>query len=290
MVKIRKAVVPVAGLGTRFLPITKAIPKEMLPIADKPLLHHIVLELVEAGVEEIVLIVNDTKESVKKYFQKDSALEKKLKDSDKDQELKTIQQIAKLAQFKFVCQKTQSGTGDAFLCAKDIIGNEPFFGCWGDDLFVAKPKNRFQQLLETFKKYPENIVACLNDNRPESADKYGFAAGKEIKPGLIKTTSLIEKPGLKNRPSTLAVLSGFIFRPEIFKALENFPRMPHKELYHIDGLNVLREQGINTYALEIKNGRHYDCGNVSSYIKSNLELTLQNPELGPEIKKFIQTI
>jgi UTP--glucose-1-phosphate uridylyltransferase len=261
----------------------------MLPIVDKPLLHHIVLELVEAGIEEIILVTSDSKPTIENYFKPNFKLEEKLKASGKEKELKMIQEISKIANFKFVRQVSQCGTGDAFLTAKDLVGNKPFIGCWGDELLISQP-SKIKQILAAYEKFGGNVVTCLRSDDPEWGNKYGFAKGEEIESGIIKTTEIIEKPGPDNRPSNLAIFSGFVFRPEIFSAWENFPVEQGKELHYIDGLNALRDQGIDTYALEIKNGQYYDCGTISSYLKSNLALTLQDPTYGPSIKSFIQEL
>jgi len=289
MKKIKKAVIPVAGLGTRFLPIAKTIPKEMLPVVDKPLLHHIVLELVSAGIEQIILVTSSYKKAIEDYFDTSFEIEEKLKRAGKEEELKSLQAISKLADFSYVRQKEQRGNGDAFLTAKNLVGNETFVGCWGDDLLLSEP-NRFVQIIKAYEKYGGNVLACLIKNEPEDANRYGFAKGEEIEPGVIEVEELIEKPGPLNKPSDLAVLSGFVFVPEIFEAWENFPLKEGQELNYIDGLNYLRNKDIKTYALNIPGGKHYDCGNVLLYIKSNIELSLKDPKIGEELRAFIKTI
>lgn len=289
MIKIRKAVVPVAGYGTRFLPISKTIPKEMLPVVDKPLIHHIILELVEAGIEQIVLVTNSYKKSVEDYFDRHLELEMKLRESGKEKELKELQKISELAEFVYVRQKEQRGNGDAILPAKHIIGNEPFLVFWGDDFIKAKP-SRAKQLINAYKKYKSIILGCVKTDNKEDTKKYGFAAGKTITNGVIDVEKLIEKPGPNNAPSNLAVVSGFVFIPEIFKALESFKVLPGQELVWLDGVNILKNQNHKVYAIEIQNGKYYDCGNMTEYLKTNIELSLKHPKIGPAIKKFLQTL
>jgi UTP--glucose-1-phosphate uridylyltransferase len=289
MKKIRKAVVPVAGYGTRFLPISKTIPKEMLPIVDKPLIHHIVLELVEAGIEQIILVTNSYKKSVEDYFDRHLELEMKLQESGKEKELKELQQISELAEFVYVRQKEQRGNGDAILPAKNIIGDEPFLVFWGDDFIKAEP-SRAKQLIEAYEKYQSVILGCIKTNKEEDTKKYGFIAGPKIADGVIEVENLVEKPGPGNAPSNLAVVSGFVFIPEIFNALESVETEPGQELVWVDGVNVLKNQGHKIYATEIKNGKYYDCGNVTEYLKTNIELSLKHPQIGPQIKDFLQTL
>ena len=286
MKKIKKAVIPVAGYGTRFLPVTKAMPKEMLPIVDKPVVQYVVEELVEAGIEQIILVTGWNKRAIEDHFDRHLELEHKLEQAGKTDQLEQIINLSKMADFVYVRQKEQRGNGDAILTAKNVVGDEPFIVMWGDDFIVAEP-SRAKQLIDSYEKYGSNIIGCFRSKDPEDTKKYGFAKGDEIDNGVIKVTELIEKPGPDKKPSDLAAVSGFVFVPEIFKALEETTVPEGKELVWVDGVNRLREKGIDSYAVEIKGGKYYDCGNVSLYLKTNVEMALKRKDLNGDFEDFI---
>lgn len=287
MKKIRKAVIPAAGYGTRFLPTTKAMPKEMLPVVDKPVIQYVVEELVEAGIEQIIMVTGWHKRAIEDHFDRHLELEYKLKESGKLEQLEEIKRLSEMAEFVYVRQKEQRGNGDAILTAKNIVGDEPFVVCWGDDFIMAEP-SRTRQMIEAYNKYGGNILSCIRTDKPEDTKKYGFAKGPEVEPGVIEVEELIEKPGVEKRPSNLAVVSGFIFVPEIFGALEKIEPAPGEELVWVDGVNTLRKEGIGAHAIEIKGGKYYDCGNVTQYLKTNVELALKREGIGPDFAEFIK--
>lgn len=286
--KIKKAVIPVAGFGTRFLPITKTIPKEMLPIVDKPIVQIIVEELVEAGIKEIVLVINGYKKPLEDYFFPHFELETLLEKSGKTEQLKMIKRLNDLAQISFVRQKSMGGTGDAILTAAPAVGNEPFIVFWGDDFIVAQP-SRARQLCAAFAKYQACILGGIHTTNPEDGQKYGFAQGEEVEKGLIKIDQLIEKPGFSKMPSSLATVSGFVFTPAIFAALKSArKKIPSgRELYYVDGLNVLKKKE-PIYALELKEAYYYDTGNKLEYLKAVVDFALKNKEFGQELKKYLK--
>jgi len=288
MKKIRKAVIPAAGYGTRFLPATKAMPKEMLPIVDKPVIQYVVEELVEAGIEQIIIVTGWHKRAIEDHFDRHLELEYKLKEAGKLEQLEQIKQISQMAEFVYVRQREQRGNGDAILTAKNIVGDEPFIVMWGDDFIVAEP-SRASQLIEAYNRFGGNIMGGIVTDKPEDTKKYGFAKGEEIEPGVIKATEIIEKPGVEKKPSNLAVVSGFVFVPEIFQALESVNVREGEELVWVDGVNKLRQQGTDAYAIEIKGGKYYDCGNVTQYIKTDIEMALKQPGIGEDIKDFIKS-
>lgn len=288
MQKIRKAVILAAGYGTRFLPQTKAIPKEMLPIVDKPVVQYVVEELIEAGIEQIIFVTSAHKKALEDHFDRFFELEHKLKDSGKTEELKTIQKIANMAEFVYIRQKEQVGTGDAILTAKNVVGDEPFMVMFGDDFILGEP-SRAKQMIEAYEKYGGTILSAIRTDNPDDANRYGFAKGEEIN-GVIKITELVEKPGIENRPSDLAVVSGYIFPPEMFDALEHIKPSKNGEYLYVDGVNYLREKGTPAYAVEIKNAKYYDCGNITEYLKTNVELALKRPDIATEFGDFIKDI
>jgi len=285
---IRKAVIPAAGFGTRFLPQTKAMPKEMLPIVDKPIIQIIVEELVEAGIKDIVIVTGYHKRAIEDHFDHSFELEEKLKSSGKEKELSEVKRIAELANFVFIRQKGPAGNATPILNSEPVIGKEPFLVFWGDDFIVAYP-SRARQLLSAFSKYQATILGAVKTTKPEDTLKYGFAAGKKIDEGVILVEKLVEKPGPDNCPSDLAVVSGFVFTPEIFDCIRTAQKdlKPGKELVYIDALNILmKSQPI--YAVEIKNGRYYDTGNKLEYLKTVVEFGLAHPEIGDDFRAYLK--
>lgn len=284
--KITKAVIPVAGFGTRLLPITKTIPKEMLPVGDKPILQLVVEELVSAEIKEIILIVSGYKKALEDYFQPFFELEVLLEKAGKTAELEEIRRLSNLAKFIFVRQKEMRGTGDAILTAEPAVGNEPFVVSWGDDLLVAKP-SRTKQLLAAFAKYQACILGATKTKDPEDGMKYGFAIGDQVEKGLVKIENIIEKPGFGKAPSQTALVSGFVFTPDIFPGLKEAQKEigDKRELLYIDGLLKVRKAK-PIYALEIKNSQYFDTGNKLAYYKTFFEFVLKDRAFGVEFKKF----
>jgi len=289
MQKIRKAVIPAAGYGTRFLPATKAMPKEMLPIVDKPVIQYIVEELVEAGIEQIIIITGWHKRAIEDHFDRHLELEYKLKEAGKLEQLDQIKKISTMAEFVYVRQKEQRGNGDAILTAKNVVGDEPFVVCWGDDFIAAEP-SRTKQLIAAYEKYGTNILGCVKTDDPADTLKYGYVGGETVADGVIKVGELIEKPGINKAPSNLAAVSGFVFVPEFFKAIEKSTPEPGKELVWVDGINTMRAEGIDSYGVEIKGGKYYDCGNVTQYIKTNIEMALKRPDIEPDLAAYIKEL
>jgi len=288
MKKIRKAVVPAAGYGTRFLPASKAMPKEMLPIVDKPVIQYVVEELAEAGIEQIILITGWHKRSIEDHFDRHLELEHKLELSGKNAQAQMIRKISDMAEFVYVRQKEARGNGDAILTARNIVGDEPFVVMWGDDFIIAEPHSRTQQLIAAYNKYGSTIMGGIRTQKPEDTKRYGFVQGEKIDDGVMKVSELIEKPGPGNAPSDLAVVSGFVFNPDIFDALASCRPEDGQELVWVDGVNALRSQGQDAYAVEIKGGRYYDCGNITEYLKTNVEMALRRPDINGDFKQFIK--
>jgi UTP--glucose-1-phosphate uridylyltransferase len=286
--KIRKAVIPAAGFGTRFLPATKAQPKEMLPLVDKPIIQYVVEDAVEAGIEDIVIVTGWHKRTIEDHFDYPFELEQRLRESGKIEQLEEIQKIANLANFIYIRQKGPIGNATPILNAKEVIGNEPFLVLWGDDYIKAEPC-RSRQLIEAFNRLNGSVLGAIRTRSPEDTKKYGFAAGEEIEDGVIKVEKLIEKPGPERAPSDLAVVSGLIFTPDIFDAIEAVQVPPGEELVYIDALNILlKKQPV--YAVEIKSGKYYDCGNKLGYLEANVELGLEREDLGPELLEHLRRL
>ncbi len=289
MKKIRKAVIPAAGYGTRFLPETKAMPKEMLPVVDKPVIQYVVEDLVEAGIEQIIIVTGWHKRAIEDHFDRHLELENKLRTAGKQEQLDQIKKISNMAEFVYIRQKEMRGNGDAILTAKNVVGDEPFVVCWGDEIMTGTP-NKTTQLIDAYNKYGGVIMGSIRTDKPEDRKKYGFAKGEETEPGIIKIEDLIEKPGDSGADMNFATLGGFVFSPEIFGALEEFQPAEGEELVYIDGINILRKRGIDAYAVEIKGGKYYDCGNVTQYLKTNVEMALKRPGIGEEMREFLAEI
>lgn len=262
------------------------MPKEMLPIVDKPVIECVVEELVEAGIEQIIIITGWHKRAVEDHFDRHLELEHKLELSGKTEQLEQIRKISDMAEFVYIRQKEMRGNGDAILTARNVVGDEPFVVCWGDEIMLGTP-NKTTQLIDAYNKYGGVIMGSIRTSSAEDRKKYGFAKGPEIEKGIIKIEDLVEKPGADREDLNFATLGGFVFPPEIFKALDDFEPEPGEELVYIDGINILRQQGIDAHAVEIVGGKYYDCGNVTQYLKTNMEMALLRPGIGDDMKKYI---
>ncbi len=293
--KIRKAVIPAAGYGTRFLPATKAMPKEMLPVVDKPIIQYVVEDAVSAGIEDIVIVTGWSKRSIEDHFDYPFELEKRLEESGKYKELEDIRRIANLANFYYVRQKGPLGNATPIWNARDIIGNEPFIVLWGDEFMDSSP-TRCQQLLEAYEKTGGGtVLASLRMSAPEDYKRYGYAEGKLQGDGLLKVSNLVEKPGAGRIESDFAILGGAVYEPDMFDAIEEatkrlaFDNTP-RELVYVDAVNVLLEQNKNVWAAEIKNSVYHDCGNKLEYLKTVVEYGLKHEDLKKEFGEYLRKL
>ncbi|MFZ7944485.1 UTP--glucose-1-phosphate uridylyltransferase GalU [Neobacillus sp. 19] len=286
--KIRKAIIPAAGLGTRFLPATKAVPKEMIPIVDKPTIQYIVEEAVASGIEEIIIITGRGKRSIEDHFDKSYELEDTLYRKNKLVDLEKIQQISSLAKIYYVRQKEPNGLGDAILCAKNIVGNEPFAVMLGDDMVISDVPC-LKQLMDVFEYYNNSIVAIQNVPKLD-VNKYGIIKPKSAmrEPNIYSIESLIEKPKPEEAPSTLAVMGRYILKPEIFTILEQLPFGQGNELQLTDAINELNK--IQAVLACTFNGTRYDIGDKIGYIKATLDLAISRPDTQKEILTYMEKI
>jgi UTP--glucose-1-phosphate uridylyltransferase len=290
--KIRKAVIPAAGFGTRFLPQTKAMPKEMLPIVDKPVIQYVVEELVDAGIEDIIIVTGYHKRTIEDHFDLPSMeLVENLKMGGEKKKplLEQVEEIGNMANFIYVRQKGPYGNGTPLLNVQPMIGNEPFIYTWSDDFIMASP-SRFKQLIEVYNEYGCSALASIKAVKDEDYDRYGFAGGKKVKDGIIDVDTIIEKPGKKHAPSDLANVSGFIFTPDIFEYLNKAQEElePGQELYYNDALKRMIRDGKRVLAVEIKNGKYYDNGNKLEYLKTVVEFALNNPDVNGEFSEYLK--
>lgn len=294
MKKITKAVIPAAGFGTRFLPQTKAMPKEMLPIVDKPVIQYVVEELVDAGITDIIIVTGYHKRTIEDHFDipsRDLIENLKMGGEKKKPLLDAVLKIADMANFVYVRQKGPYGNGTPLLNVRHLVGNEPFIYTWSDDFISANP-SRFRQLLSVYEKYGTSCMASIRVKRDEDYDRYGFAGGNAIDDGIIDVNTIIEKPGKENAPSDLANVSGYIFTPDIFqyldKALANLGE--GNELYYNDALKLMLEDKKRVLAVEIKGGKYYDTGNKLEYLKTVVEFAVKNGTVNGEFTDFLRQL
>jgi UTP--glucose-1-phosphate uridylyltransferase len=289
--KIRKVVIPAAGFGTRFLPATKALPKEMFPIIDKPVIQYVVEEATSAGIEDVVIVTGWNKRAIEDHFDYPYELVKKLEEAGKIKELDEVKKSASLGNFIYIRQKGPTGNATPILNAKNIIGNEPFLVLWGDDFIVAEP-SRSKQLIDAYEKYGCSILCGIRTSKKEDTKKYAFAAGREIEKGVIEVTDLIEKPGVDNAPSDLAIVSGFVFTPDIFTEIEEMIKEGATgvggEYVYADALRRMIKKGKRVIALEVKDARYYDTGNKLEFLKTTIEFGLKHLELNGELKEWLK--
>lgn len=285
MTKITKAIIPVAGFGTRFLPVTKAQPKEMLPVLDKPTIQYVVEEAVASGITDIIIVTSWNKRAIEDHFDNAPDLENWLELNKKFIALEQIKKIANLANFSYIRQKGPYGNGTPVLNAKHLIGNEPFAVLWGDEFFYG-PKPRLQELIEVYEKYGDPVLTGYEVNK-EDTKKYGIIAGDEVEPDIIKISNIVEKPGPEKTPSTLAALGGYILTPDIFDILEHTHLGKDNELWLADAIFELKKKR-PIYAKKVS-GHYYDIGSKMSWLKANIDLALADPEISAEITNFLQT-
>ncbi len=284
--EITKAVFPAAGLGTRFLPATKAMPKEMLPLVDKPLIQYVVEEAVSSGIEEVVLVTGRGKRAIEDHFDVAFELEEELKAKGKHKILNEVQRIADLVTFCYIRQKKALGLGHAVLTAKRVVGNEPFAVLLGDDIIdAATPVLR--QMMDVYRRYPGTILAIQKVPRSQTRN-YGIIDARKIENDVYLVKHLVEKPAPEDAPSNLAIIGRYILTPEIFTALEHTKAGKGGEIQLTDGLRLLMEKQ-PIYAFEFE-GTRYDAGDKLGFLKATVEFGLRNTEFGSEFRSYLQKL
>lgn len=289
---VRKAVIAAAGFGTRFLPQTKAMPKEMLPLVDKPIIQYIVEELVGAGIEDIVIVTGYHKRSIEDHFDHMSAdLRMNLKQAGKDQLLEDTKKISGLANFAYIRQKGPYGNATPVLNAAHLIGDEPFIYTFADDFIVADPL-RFKQMVDVYQQHGSSVLSCIEVEKDEDYKRYGIVAGDELQPGLINMKTIVEKPGKDAAPSTLASVSGYLLTPDIFDYIEKSKasREEGKELQIQTAMQMMIDDGKQLLAYKVQNGKYYDTGNKLEYLKTVVDFALKDKQLGPEFAAHIRSL
>jgi UTP--glucose-1-phosphate uridylyltransferase len=285
--KIRKAVIPAAGFGTRFLPATKAMPKEMLPIVDKPIIQYVVEEAVASGIEDIVIVTGWNKRSIEDHFDYPFELEKRLEEAGKHKQAADVRKIADLANFIYIRQKGPYGNGTPILNARRVIGDEPFAILWADEFIYAKPP-RLKQLVDVWEKFGKPCISAVRV--PEkSVNKYGIADVSEIKDNIYKINTIVEKPEVGKAPSNLATHGGYIMPPRLFELLQQTKPGRGGEIWLVDAIVALaKEQEI--YAVEIENGKYYDTGSKLEYLKAVVEFGLMHQDLKDDFGQYLKKL
>lgn len=283
MKKVRKAVIPVAGMGTRFLPITKSIPKEMLPIYDKPTIDYIIDEAIDSGIEEILLITSSYKKTIEDYFDRSFELEKRLEKSGKITLAEKVKKIGTKVKVFYIRQGEPMGSAHAISLAKNFINNEPFAVLYGDDLMMYETPV-LRQLIDMYEKYDSNIIGVKEVDK-DIVDRYGIVEYEDIETRKIKT--IIEKPSIENAPSTSAGLGRYIVKPEIFDEIEKLEVGINGEYQFTDAmLNLMKYEDFYACMFD---GKYFDTGNKLEYMKANIEFALKNKEVSDELNEYLKS-
>lgn len=283
--KVRKAIIPAAGLGTRFLPATKAQPKEMLPIVDKPTIQYIIEEAVASGIEEILIITGRNKKSIEDHFDKSVELEMELEKSGKKEMLELVRGISDMVDIHYIRQKEPRGLGHAINCAKSFVGNEPFAVMLGDDV-VDSEVPCLKQLINCFNEYKTTILG-VQTVEFDNVNKYGIIDGLPIENRVYKVKKLVEKPSVEEAPSNIAILGRYIITPQIFKVLENTKPGKGNEIQLTDALETLiKNEAMYAYNFE---GRRYDVGDKLGFLEATVEFALKREGLREEFIEYLNT-
>ena len=288
--KVKKAVIPAAGLGTRFLPVTKSMPKEMLPLIDTPAIHYVVKEAVESGIDDIIIITGRGKRAVEDYFDESPELEMSLKKSKKNDLLKAVKDISSLANVHYIRQKEPKGLPDAVLKAEKHVGDEPFAVLLGDDIITSK-KPCTKQLIDVFNKYTSSVIA-VQKVPIKKISRYGSVKGTKLEVNLDNDLYLIEniveKPRVEEAPSNIAAIGRYVFMPEIFDFIKQTPPSINNELQIADSINILRKSQ-KVYASSFS-GKRYDIGDKLGYIQAIIDFALENEEIGSDVADHIKKV
>ncbi|MBI4035956.1 UTP--glucose-1-phosphate uridylyltransferase [Candidatus Daviesbacteria bacterium] len=288
--KITKALIPAAGFGTRFLPQTKAMPKEMLPIVDKPVIQYVVEEIVASGIEDIVIVTGSTKRAIEDHFDvPNQDLVQNLVNGQKEKMLEQVNRIADMANFIYIRQKGPYGNGTPVLAGEPVIGNEPFAVIWGDEFIYAEPP-RLKQMIDVYEKYGGMVISGVKIEKKEDLKRYGIADLEPVEGNVYKIKKIVEKPDPDQAPSNIATHGAYILPPEIFAALKKLDPGKGGEIWLVDAINLLKEEGVPLYAVEVQNGKYYDTGNKLEYMKTVVDLARKHPEIGEDFDKYLKDL
>lgn len=287
--QIKKVIIPAAGWGTRFLPATKAMPKEMLPVVDKPVIQYVVEEAVAAGIKEVIIITGWQKRAIEDHFDNSFELEKHLEAKGKKKELAEIRKIAQLANFIYIRQKGKYyGNAIPVLSGQSALNNEPFAVLWGDEFIRAQPP-RLTQMLEAYKKYQGAIISAVEIKDKNQLSRYGIAdIEMTTEENIFKIKKIVEKPLPNKAPSNLATHGAYILPPEIFNIIKKLRPGKGNEVWLVDAINKLIKTGFPVYGCKIKNAKYHDTGNKLEYLKTVLDFSLQHPEFSKELRQHLK--
>lgn len=284
--KVHKAVIPAAGLGTRLLPASKAVPKEMLPVVDKPVIQYIVEEAVNSGITDIIIVTGYGKQAIENHFDTSFELEYHLEQRGKHDTLQQVRHIDDLANVIYVRQKEPLGNGHAVLVAKPAVGDEPFAVLWGDDIILGEPPVT-RQMIDAFERLGGPIIGAQKV-APQDFSRYGMLEVEPIREREYRVHGVVEKPAIEDASSNLAQIGGFVLTPDVFGILEDTREGTRGEIYLADALRTLvQERPVYAYEFE---GRRYDTGDKLDYLKANVELALQRPEFGDLFRQYLREL
>ena len=291
--KVTKVVIPAAGFGTRFLPQTKAMPKEMLPVVDKPVIQYVVEECIASGIKDIILVTGYHKRSIEDHFDKPSRelvelLEKA--GESKKKYLDAINSIYTQANFIYIRQKGGYGNATPVKEAQNIIGDEPFAVLWGDEFIYSEVKPRLKQCLEVFEEYGDPVISGVRIENKEDLSRYGIADLEHVKGSVSKIKRIVEKPKPSEAPSNIATHGCYILTPDIFEILNNQKTGTGGEYYLPEAIDDLRRKGRTIYACEIEGGKYYDTGNKMEYLKTVIEFALRHPDINGEFRRYLKQL
>lgn len=285
--KIRKAVFPAAGLGTRFLPATKASPKEMLPLVDKPLIQYSVEEAVASGIESVLIVTGRDKSAIENHFDISYELEHLLQEKGKNEFFAEVRAISELCKISYTRQRQALGLGHAIYQAKDFSENEPFAVLLADDVVDAE-KPALLQMIEAFEKYNAPIIATMQVEG-EAISRFGVIDAEEVEPNIFKINDMVEKPKFADAPSDLAIIGRYILTPDVFDAIERTPKGAGGEIQITDAMRLMLKEGKPFYAVKLQGNRH-DAGDKLGFLIATVEFALKREDLAPEFKKYLQSL
>ncbi len=290
MKKITKVVIPAAGFGTRFLPQTKAMPKEMLPIVDKPVIQYVVEEAVASGIKDVIIVTGSAKRAIEDHFDSTNAdLIKNLEVGGKTHLIEEVNKVADMANFIYIRQKGPYGNGTPILSAEPAIEEESFAVLWGDEFILSEPP-RLAQMMKVHEKYGGIVISGVRIDKKEELSRYGIADIELVEGNVYKINAIVEKPDPEKAPSNLATHGGYILPSEIFAALKKLNPGKGGEIWLTDAINLLKDEGVPVYAVEIENGKYYDTGNKLEYLKTMVELGLKHPDMNGDFRKFLKEL
>ena len=288
--KITKALIPAAGFGTRFLPQTKAMPKEMLPIVDKPVIQYVVEEIVASGIDNVIIVTGATKRPIEDHFDEPNEdLVQNLVNGKKEELLKQIKHISDMANFIYIRQKGSYGNGTPVLAGEAVIEDEPFAVLWGDEFILSEPP-RLKQMIEVHEKYGGMVISGVRIEKKEDLSRYGIADLEAVEGNVFKIKKIVEKPDPSSAPSDIATHGAYILPPEIFAALKKLNSGQSGEIWLVDAINMLKDEGVPLYGVVIENGKYYDTGNKLEYMKTVVDLARNHPEIGEEFTKYLKEL